>query len=111
MNKFTHFPSKLITLLPIIVFVIFCVVILATSLRGIAGNPTENTLNKLQWSDNGPFELSPDRGRFALAFSLAEDHSFYFSLPIARFATPDLGFKDGHYVSLFAPAVSFIIIP
>lgn len=111
MNKFIHFPPKLITLLPITLLVLFCAVILTVSLRGIAGNPTENTINELQWSDNGPFELSPDRGRFALAFSLAEDHSFYFSLPVARFATPDLGYINGHYVSLFAPGVSFIIIP
>jgi hypothetical protein len=97
--------------LSVLLFTFFCAAILTLSLRGIKGNPTSSTINELKWSDNGPFELSPDRGRFALTLSLAENHSFYFSLPIARFATPDLGYKNNHYVSLFAPAVSFIILP
>ena len=92
-------------------FIIFCASILALSLRGIQGNPTSETINQPQWRDEGPLELSPDRGKFALTYSLVEDKSFSFSLPVARFATPDLGFVDGKYVSLFAPGVSFITIP
>ena len=94
-----------------IFLLIFVGTILGLTLRGISGNPTEKTLNSGIWGDNGPFELSPDRGRFALTLSYAENHSFYFSLPIAKFATPDLGTANGKYVSLFAPAVSFIVIP
>ncbi|MBI4129954.1 hypothetical protein HY468_01410, partial [Candidatus Roizmanbacteria bacterium] len=85
--------------------------ILALSVRGQVGNPTVTDMNALSWRDNGPFELSPERGRYALTYSLIEDHSYSFSLPIARFATPDLGYKDGKYVSLFAPGVSYAIIP
>lgn len=101
MKKFIH-PFLLI---------LFCAIILATSLRGIAGNPTSDVINQPQWKENGPFELSPERGRFALALSMIENNSFFYSLPIARFATPDLGFKNGNYVSLFAPGISFLIIP
>lgn len=90
---------------------LFCVLILAFSIRGISGNPTDNTINSDFWKDNGPFELSPERGRFALVYSLIEDNSFYFSESIARFAMPDLGYKNGHFVSLFAPGVSFLVIP
>ncbi len=59
----------------------------------------------------GPFDLSPERGRFALTYSLVEDKSFFFSVPLARFVVPDLGYANQHYVSLFAPAVSFVAIP
>lgn len=85
--------------------------LLVMGLRGIAGNPTHETLNEPQWRDEGPLELSPDRGRFALLFSYVEDKSVIFTLPVARFATPDLGYKNGNYVSLFAPGLSFLLIP
>lgn len=98
------------TVQPFLLF-FFCAIILATSLRGIAGNPTSAVINQPEWKENGPFELSPERGRFALALSIIENNSFFYSLPIARFATPDLGFKNGNYVSLFAPGVSFLILP
>lgn len=94
-----------------VLLTIFCVIVLSLSIRGNLGNPTLLEMNDLSWKKNGPFELSPERGRYALTYSLVEDHSFSFSLPIARFATPDLGYKDGKYVSLFAPGVSYILIP
>lgn len=89
----------------------FVILILILAIRGIPGNPTAEQLNLSSWTDSGPFELSPERGRFALAYSLVKDKSLFFSLPVARFATPDLGYINGRYVSLFAPAVSFLIIP
>lgn len=92
-------------------FFIFCAVILALSLRGIPGNPTSDSINNLEWKDEGPFELSPERGRFALTYSIVEDESFQFSFPLARFTTPDVGYVNGKYVSLFNPGVSFFIIP
>ena len=92
-------------------FILFSALILLLAIRGISGNPTSGVINDLKWTEDGPFELSPDRGRFALMLSMVENHSFHFSLPIAKFATPDLGFKNGNFVSLFAPAVSFIIVP
>src|SRR3989344_8895296 len=99
-------------------FFFFCATMLALSIRGISGNPTSGSINQDEWKDEGPLELSPDRGRFALTLSFIEDNSFSFSLPIARFATPDVGYlpagrqgQAGAYVSLFAPGVSFMIIP
>ena len=94
-----------------IIFFIFCVIILALSLRGIPGNPNAEIINNPEWKDEGPIELSPDRGRFALTYSLVEDESFQLSLPLARFTTPDVGYVNGKYVSLFNPGVSFLIIP
>lgn len=89
----------------------FCAVILALGLRGIPGSPNEQTINNPEWKEEGPLELSPDRGRFTLMYSLVEDKSFQFSLPLARFTTPDVGYINGKYASLFNPGVSFFIIP
>ncbi|MCX8008617.1 MAG: hypothetical protein N3A54_02840 [Patescibacteria group bacterium] len=93
------------------VFGLLCFGILFLSVRGNHGNPTPEELNTNYWKDDGPLELSPERGRFALLFSIVEDKSFSFSLPIARFTTPDLGYSNGKYVSLFAPGVSFLVMP
>ena len=94
----------------LITFILFAIV-LAVSIRGIAGNPNSGDLNTPRWKELGPFELSPERGRFALLYSFIEDKSLIFKLPVARFATPDLGYTNGNYVSLFAPGVSFAAIP
>ncbi len=98
-------------IIQIFLLFLFCAIILSLSLRGIAGNPTSETVNDPYWKDNGPLELSPDRGRFALTYSVLEDKNVHFSLPIARFATPDLGYINGQYVSLFAPGISYLIMP
>lgn len=92
--------------------VIFCVVILALSVRGLPGNPDVDTLMSSSWQGSGPFESSNERGRFALTYSFFENHSLQFSRQIAQFATPDLAVTEkGEYVSLFAPGTSFLIMP
>ena len=92
-------------------YIVLISLILLFNIRGISGNPTKNDINLSYWKDNGPFELSPERGRFALLYSIVEDRSPFFSVPLARFVTPDLGYINGKYVSLFAPAVSYLAIP
>lgn len=91
---------------------VMMVLILAMSLRGLPGNPKIAELNTSEWAFDGPLELSPERGRFALLYSMVEDHSLIFSIPVARLALPDLAINNrGEYVSLFAPAVSFLAVP
>lgn len=95
-----------------LLLVFFCSLVLLLSLRGIAGNPNLAMLNQDRWKDGGPLELSPERGRYALLYSVVENHSLRFSVDLARFVMPDVAYTDdGHYASLFAPAVSFISIP
>lgn len=84
---------------------------LVMSVRGNPGNPVASGLTNLYWYKDGPFELSPERGRFGLLFSLVEHKSFYYHVDVARFVVPDLGYKNGKYVSLFAPGVSYIVMP
>lgn len=90
---------------------IFCSTILFLTFKGLPGNPGESDLLQNRWRDDGPFELSPERGRFALTYSIVEKRSFHFSTNIARFIFPDVAYKDGRYVSLFAPGVSYLLIP
>ena len=90
---------------------LFLAVVMAFSVRGLPGNPSAAELNADKWKDNGPMELSPERGRYALLYSLAENQSFSFSLDLAKFSTPDLAYQNGKYVSLFAPGVSFFAVP
>lgn len=87
---------------------IICALVLTLCLRGIVAHPTSHDLLNSNWTDKGPFELSPERGRYSLIYSIVEDHTPFFSLDLARFTTPDLGYKNGKYVSLFAPGVSYI---
>ena len=94
-----------------ILFVLFCSLILTLSIRGIPGNPNTLTMNEQRWTEDGPLELSPERGRFALLYSLVEDKSPYFSVPVARLALPDLGYHNQKYVSLFAPGLSYLTSP
>ncbi len=93
-------------------FISFCALILALGVKGLPGNPTAQELNSTQWKENGPLELSPERGRFVLLYSIAEDKSFQFSEALAKFAIPDLVIApSGKYVSMFAPGVSFLALP
>jgi hypothetical protein len=103
--SFGHFILLLIT-------VCFSVVLLALGVRGLPGNPTSSELVSDYWMKDGPFELSPERGRYGLMYSVMEDNSFVFSDDIAAFTSPDNAMRaDGKVVSLFAPAVSYFLIP
>lgn len=89
------------------------IVILAisVSIKSQLSNPTIQELNTKAWKESGPLELSPERGRYALLFSLVENKSFQFNTEVARLATPDLGYSNGKFVSLFAPGTSILMIP
>lgn len=94
-----------------ILFFLFMALVLAFSLRGLPGNPTSTELFTPHWMDNGPFELSPERGRYGITYALIEDNVHSFSVPLARFIMPDLGIAQGRYVSIFAPGVSYLTVP
>jgi hypothetical protein len=111
----THTSMKHIRTILRIGFVsLFVLIVLATltlTLQGTMGNPNESDMQQTGWRNDKPFELSPERGRFALTYSIVENASVFFTVPLARFVTPDLGYANGKYVSLFAPGVSFLAAP
>jgi hypothetical protein len=99
-EKLTVFTIMLIT----------CLILLVT-VKGVAGNPTPiQILNQLS-SESRPFELSPERGRYALTASMVDEKSVFFSPETASYVVPDLGYANGHFVSLFAPGVSMLAAP
>ncbi len=107
-SKFSLTTQSLLTGL------ILCGVMLVLVLivRGLPGNPTSDELLTPYWTSGGPLELSPERGRLALVYALVEHHSLIFDVSVARLAIPDLAINAaGEYVSLFAPAVSFLVVP
>lgn len=85
-------------------------IILLATVHGEWGNPTQDDLLQLQWYQ-GPFELSPERGRYALTYSILENGSFSFSPELAAFAAPDVASLDDTFVSLFPPGLSYLIMP
>ncbi len=106
--------SKLIKIMRKILYTSIFLLALLTlflSIRGLPGNPSSTELSTDKWKNNGPIELSPESSRLALTYSLVERKSVIFDLAIARFVTPDLGYVNGKYVSLFPPAVSFLAVP
>lgn len=109
---FKTFFKKVFNPKNIAVFFVYVVtaIILVASIKGTSGNPMPRDIGNLD-DRSQPFELSNERGRFALAQSVVENKSLTFSTEIARYVTPDLGFINGEYVSLLAPGVSFIVIP
>ncbi|MDO8551720.1 MAG: hypothetical protein Q7S03_03535 [bacterium] len=92
-------------------FIILFSVVMVLSVRGRAGNPTDQELNSPDWVENGPFELSPERARFALLYSIIENKSLVFDSALAQFASPDVAIYNNQFVSLFAPGVSLMVIP
>ena len=94
-----------------ILLFLFCTFVLFLSIRGLPGSPTDVQLNDSSWKEAGPFELSPERGRYALLYSMVENRTPIFTTALGRFSTPDVGVQNGKFVSLFAPGVSFIAIP
>lgn len=81
------------------------------SVKGVKGNPTPSEIYENLQDESMPFELSPERGRYALLTSVVDNKSIFFSEEIAKYVVPDLGYVNGHYVSLFAPGVSYMAIP
>ncbi len=105
------FIAKYKNLFGHILLILFVALILMITVRGLPGNPTPKQLNTPYWEGKGPFELSNERGRFALIYSIIEDHSFHLQPVLANFAAPDIGYHNNSYVSLFAPSVSILGIP
>lgn len=94
-----------------LILLFFLGLVFALTIKGNFGNPTPTEIEDQLRHRGQPFELSPERGRFALTQSLAEDHSFFLRDDIARYVTPDLGNINGKYIILFSPGISILATP
>ncbi len=86
-------------------------ILYALTLRGVPGNPPISRYKDDLDHATKPFELSPERARFVLTRSLAENKSFSLSPALTIAATPDVGYNDGKFFILFAPGVSVLALP
>lgn len=98
-------------LFTIVFLFITCLVLYTLTVRGIYGNPSPNLVKDYLDQATKPFELSPERGRFLLTMSLAENKSFALSQELADAAYPDVGYYEGRYYIYFPPGVSLISLP
>jgi hypothetical protein len=87
------------------------IILYAATLRGMVGNPQGSEIRYKLDQASQPFELSPERARYLLVLSLAENHSFALSKELADAAYPDDGYYKGNYYIYFAPGVSLYSLP
>ncbi len=97
-------------LLFILILVVSAVLYIAT-LRGIPGNAPGYLIKNNLDQASKPFELSPERGRYILVLSLANNHRFSLSKELAEAAFPDVGYIDGRFYVYFAPGISLLALP
>lgn len=83
----------------------------ALTLRGVPGNPAASTIKETLETPPQPFELSPERGRFAHVLSLAQTGSYALSKELGEFVYPDVGWRNGKFYSFFAPGISYMALP
>lgn len=103
------FKQKYTLFLLFFVFIFACLFTLIT-LKGNKGKPIYFQ-HELDTKVGGPFEATNSTSRYALTVAIVENHSFYFTNELARFAAPDLVQYKGHYFSIFTPGISFLGVP
>lgn len=94
----------------IIFLVLLSAGLYSLTIRGVYGNPDVRAMQSMK-DTTQPFELSPERGRFAHLYSLVENHSYALSSKLANFVYPDVGFYKGRLYSYFGPGISYMAIP
>ncbi len=98
-------------ILTFIIFLVFTISLYALTLKGIWSNPAVGDFKNNLDQATKPFELSPERDRYALIMSLAHDHQFNLSETLADIAYPDVGYYEGRYYIYFAPGISLFALP
>lgn len=95
----------------IILIIIIAAGFYAFTLRGVSGNPQPETIKTELDQHAKPFELSPERGRFAHVMTLAQTGQYALTQQLADFVYPDVGYYDGKFYSYFAPGISYMSLP
>lgn len=109
-RKKWSFRNNLLAGLAIFGFFAIAAVLYVATIKGVAGNPNPSQMKQMDKSSY-PFELSPERGRYAHTYALAVDGSFSLSQDLADVVYPDVGYVDGRFYSFFAPGISIMAVP
>lgn len=97
--------------LAILFIVIFASTLYALTLHGIYGNPQPQDFKNNLDQASRPFELSPERGRYAHVLALAQTGSYALDKRLSEITYPDVGYYQDRYYSYFAPGVSYLALP
>ena len=95
----------------LIIFWLLSIIIFAAVIRGVPGNPDAREIKQHLENRGQPFELSPERGRYAIIKSLDDTKSFALSTDLRDAVYPDVGYYQGRYYSFFAPGISLLAYP
>lgn len=95
----------------IIVIVLVALGFYALTLRGVVGNIDPGQIKGRLDTETKPFELSPERGRFAGVLSLAERGTYDLGRDLATVVYPDVGYYEDRYYSFFAPGMAYLVRP
>ncbi|MEK7643427.1 MAG: hypothetical protein AAB372_03205 [Patescibacteria group bacterium] len=95
----------------ILFLIFFGAVLYGLTLRGVYGNFASSEVKNNLDQTTKPLELSPERGRYLLTVSLAENKSFALSKELADAAYPDVGYYEGRFYVYFAPGISLLALP
>ncbi len=94
-----------------VVIVVVFAVLLTSTLKGVAGNPSAKYIEENLKSAGAPFENSPERNRYAQLLALMEYNSTTLPVEVARIVLPDLGYHNGKYVGLYPPGFLLLSAP
>jgi len=81
------------------------------TIRGVYGNPQPETIKAELEGPAKPFELSPERGRFAHVMALSQTGQYALTDKLGDFVSPDVGYYGGKFFSFFAPGISYMALP
>lgn len=100
-----------VALIPVLLLMVIGAGLYGVTLRGIAGKPDIAAVKDNLDQATQPFELSPERGRYAIIVSLAEDGTFALRPELGMMVYPDVGYYEGKFYSYFAPGISIFALP
>lgn len=95
----------------IIIIILITLAACAATLKGDWGNIETSTVKGVYDQATMPLELSPERGRYILTKSLAENQSFSLTPELADAAFPDVGIYNNKFYVYFAPGISLYVLP
>ncbi|MBP7967066.1 hypothetical protein KAZ66_02220 [Candidatus Woesebacteria bacterium] len=99
------------SIITVVLIAVIGLALYAATIRGIPGNPQGSAIKGKLDQATMPLELSPERGRYVLVMSLAEDRSFSLNPTLASAADPDIGYHDGRFYVYFGPGISLLALP
>ena len=95
----------------LLAILIVAAVLYGATLKGLPGNPVPADF-KGNLDDNAmPFELSPERGRFAEVMALGNNGTYILTPELRDVAYPDVGYIGDRYYAYFAPGLPFLATP